>query len=46
MLVLYGGFAFIVTALLLEKPERLQLLIKFLRVLALVLVPLAPLSRS
>ena len=42
MLVLYGGFAFIVTALLLEKPERLQLLIKFLRVLALVLVPLAP----
>ena len=42
MLVLYGGFAFIVTALLLEKPERLQLLIKFLRFLALVLVPLAP----
>ena len=32
MLVLYGGFAFIVTALLLEKPERLQLLIKFLRI--------------
>ena len=42
MLVLYGGFAFIVTALLLEKPERLQLVIKFLRVLALILVPLAP----
>ena len=42
MLVLYGGFAFIVTALLLEKPERLQLVIKFLRFLAVVLVPLAP----
>ena len=42
MLVLYGGFAFIVTTLLLEKPERLQLLIKFLRFLALMLVPLAP----
>ena len=42
MLVLYGGFAFIVTALLLEKPERLQLVIKFLRFLALMLVPLAP----
>ena len=42
MLVLYGGFAFIVTALLLEKPERLQLSIKFLGVLALVLIPLSP----
>ena len=42
MLVFYGVFAFIVTALLLEKPERLQLLIKFLRFLALTLVPLAP----
>jgi hypothetical protein len=42
MLVFYGGFAFVVTALLLEKPERLQLTVKFLRVLALVLIPLAP----
>ena len=42
MLVLYGGFAFIITGLLLQKPERLQLVIKFLRFLAVVLVPMAP----
>lgn len=42
VIVLYGGFAFIITALLLEKPERLQLAIKFLRIIALVLIPLAP----
>ncbi len=42
MIVVYGGFAFIATALLLEKPERLQLVIKFLRIVALIVVPLAP----
>jgi len=42
MIVLYGGFAFIVTALLLEKPGRVQQLIRFLRFLALVLIPVAP----
>ena len=42
MIVVYGGFAFIVTALLLEKPERLSLVVRFLRILALILVPLAP----
>jgi hypothetical protein len=42
MIVVYGGFAFIVTALLLEKPERLRLVVRFLRILALIIVPLAP----
>jgi hypothetical protein len=42
VIVVYGGFAFITTALLLEKPERLPLVICYLRVLGTVLVPLAP----
>lgn len=42
VIVIYGGFAFIVTALLLEKPERLPLTINFLRVLGTIIVPLAP----
>src|SRR5689334_18576242 len=43
VIVTYGGFAFIVTALLLEKPERLALVIRFLRVLASVVVVVGPL---
>src|SRR5262245_61929716 len=31
VIVAYGAFAFIVVALLLERPERLQLIIRFLR---------------
>jgi hypothetical protein len=42
VIILYGGFAIIVTALLLEKPERLSFTIKFLRGLSTVLVPIAP----
>lgn len=42
VIVIYGGFAFIVTALLLEKPTRLTRVIIFLRALSIVLVPLAP----
>lgn len=42
VIILYGGFAIIVTALLLEKPERLRFTIKFLRGLSTVLVPIAP----
>ena len=42
VILVYGGFAFIVAALLLEKPERLTLIIKFLRGLGLVLIPLTP----
>jgi hypothetical protein len=42
VIVLYGGFAFIVAALLLEKPERLQLVIRFLRVLSGVIVVVGP----
>jgi O-Antigen ligase len=38
----YGGFAFIVTGLLLEKPERLALAIRFLRVLGSVIVIVGP----
>jgi hypothetical protein len=38
----YGGFAFIITALLLEKPERLLLVVRFLRLIAVIIVPLAP----
>ena len=33
VIVMYGGFAFIVTALLLDKPDRLALIVKFLRAL-------------
>jgi hypothetical protein len=42
VIVLYGGFAFIVAALLLEKPERLRLVIRFLRVLSSVIVVVGP----
>lgn len=41
MIVVYSGFAFIIAALLLERPKRLALIIRFLRVLGslVVLVP-------
>jgi len=42
VIIVYGGFAFIVAALLLEKPERLQLVIRFLRVLGSVIVVVGP----
>jgi hypothetical protein len=42
VIVLYGGFASITTALLLEKPDRLEQVISFLRVLSMLVVPLAP----
>ena len=42
VVVLYGGFAFIVTALLLERPERLALIIRFLRVVGSIVILIAP----
>jgi hypothetical protein len=42
VIVGYGGFAFIVTGLLLEKPERLALAIRFLRLLGSVIVIVGP----
>jgi len=43
VIVAYGGFAFIVAALLLEKPERLPLVVGFLRALGSVIVVVGPL---
>ena len=43
VIVVYGGFAFIVAALLLEKPERLPLVVKFLRTLGSVIIVVGPL---
>jgi hypothetical protein len=43
VIVVYGGFAFIVTAVLLEKPERLPLVIKFLRALGSIIIVVGPL---
>ena len=42
VVVLYGGFAFIVTALLLERPDRLALTIQFLRVVGSIVILIAP----
>jgi hypothetical protein len=42
VIILYGGFAFIITALLLERPERLSLIIRFFRLLGTLVVFLAP----
>ena len=42
VIVVYGGFAFIVTALLLERPERLALTIRFLRVVGSIVILIAP----
>jgi hypothetical protein len=43
VIVVYGVFAFIVTALLLERPARLPHVISFLGILSTIFVPLAPL---
>jgi O-antigen ligase len=42
VIVLYGGFALIMTALLVEKPDRLERIVRFLCVLSIIIVPLAP----
>jgi hypothetical protein len=42
VIVLYGGFAFIVAALLLEEPRRLPLMIGFLRVLGSIVILATP----
>ena len=42
VIIAYGAFAFIVVALLLERPERLQLIIPFLRTIASIVIVLAP----
>ena len=42
VIVAYGAFAFIVVALLLERPERLQLIIRFLRTIGSIVIFLAP----
>ena len=42
VIIAYGAFAFIVVALLLERPERLQLIIPFLRIIASIVIVLAP----
>jgi hypothetical protein len=42
VIVAYAGFAFIVIALLLEKPERLPLVIVFLRALGRIIVIVGP----
>ena len=42
VIIAYGGFAFIVTALLLEKPDRLTLVIRFLQVVGTIIIIAAP----
>jgi hypothetical protein len=42
VIVMYGGFAFIVVALMLQKPERLPVTLSFLQILGLFLIPLTP----
>jgi len=42
VIVMYGGFAFVVVALMLQKPERLPVTLNFLKTLGLFLVPLTP----
>jgi hypothetical protein len=42
VIVGYGGFAFIVAALLLERPHRLLLLVPFLRVLGSAIILVSP----
>ena len=43
VVIVYGAFAFIVTALLLERPERLPLIIRFLRVvIGSIVILIAP----
>jgi hypothetical protein len=42
VIINYGGFAFVMTAVLLERPQRASLMIGFLRILGTILVPIAP----
>jgi O-antigen ligase/polysaccharide polymerase Wzy-like membrane protein len=42
VIILYGGFSFIITALLLANPQRLFLPISFLRLISNIIVPIAP----
>ena len=42
VIVAYGAFAFIVVALLCERPERLQLVIPFFRMIGSIVIVLAP----
>lgn len=42
-IISYGGFAFTVAALLLEKPGRLSLIISYLRVVGSIIIVVAPL---
>jgi hypothetical protein len=46
VVVIYGAFALIMTAVLLERPSRLTQVIGFLRVLSILVVPLTPLLLS
>ena len=43
VIVTYAGFSFIIVALLLEKPERLSLVIPFLRIVASAVIIVTPL---
>ncbi len=40
VVVLYGGFAFVVTALLLEQPDRIRTILRYLRLMMIIYVPL------
>jgi hypothetical protein len=42
MIVLYGGFSFILTAILLNRPRRLLFTTDYLRLLGNIIVPIAP----
>lgn len=42
VIVMYGGFAFIVVALMLQKPERLPVTLNFLQIVGVFLIPLTP----
>ena len=46
VIVVYSGFAFIVAALLLERPERLLLIIPFLRVVGSFVILTAPIVQG
>jgi hypothetical protein len=43
VIINYGIFSFIVTSLLLQNPDRITLIMKFLRTMTTILVPLSPL---
>lgn len=39
VIVMYGGFAFVVTALLLEQPARIQTILRYFQIFMIILVP-------